>query len=71
MIFMLNTLYNKHEMIEIGIQNQRKIASIIASTRIILLSTVIHFICIAWNFFFLFLVPGSSTPTPGPFLTYF
>ena len=36
----LYTVYNKHEIIQIGNQKKRKIASIIASARIILLPTV-------------------------------
>ena len=40
MIFRLCTVYNKRKMIKIGNKNQRKIESIIASARIILLPTV-------------------------------
>ena len=39
MVCTFYTVYNKHEMIKIGKQNQRKIASIMANARIILLPT--------------------------------
>ena len=39
-IFRLYTVYNKHGVIKIGNENQRKIASTVTSARIILLSTV-------------------------------
>ena len=40
MIFRLYTVYNKHEMIKIVNQTREKIECIIASARIILLSTI-------------------------------
>ena len=42
MIFRVYTAYDKHAMIKIGNKNQRKIASIIACVRIILLSTALE-----------------------------
>ena len=42
MIFRVYTAYDKHAIIKIGNKNQRKIASIIACVRIILLSTALE-----------------------------